>query len=204
MYLRPLLELGKRCSLSAACSDSGIPIQNAHQSSVDALASAKLWSIYLCTMQKLGIRTFKDLSERKSYKFFSSLDSDPLSAPSETDFPRLEKLRSRAAEFKEKSSNLKDRSVEKNIDRQDAIHRYWNELIIVLSDLQLSRDEIRNLSHLRSEFKLTPEEIRGLHARAFSDLLALTIQDRVINSTEQNQIKRLYQCLSKLGWAPGQ
>ena len=80
MYLRPLLGLGKHCRLSAACRDHGIFHGRAHTAAGDALAAARLWTVYRETMAGLGVRTFADLAARKPYKFVQSFCRDPYPA----------------------------------------------------------------------------------------------------------------------------
>ncbi len=204
MYLRPLLEMGKRCSLFTACCESGIPLPHAHQSAADAFASAQLWKIYLSAMEEHGMQKFKDLSQKKQYKFLNSLEADPLSPPTEAEMPHLANVKSRSVKMQQEYHRGGAQPPTQTVDRHDVIHRYWSELTTVLSDLELTRDEANGLAKLRNQLKLTQEEIKGMHARVFADLLLLTIEDRIISADEQNQIQRLYRCLAKLGWAPGQ
>lgn len=201
MYLRPLLELGKRCSLSEACKAAGISLPHAHQSSADALASTQLWEKYLQAMHAGALLTFGDLSSKKQYKFFSSLKSDPLSAPNAADMPPLLHPKSRSSVVVQREEAARE---VRPTDRAVALHRYWDELTTVLFDLEVSRAEIKAIGNVKREFKLSEEEIRGMHARAFADLLIQSAADKVISTEERNRIKRLHDCLKRLGWAPGE
>ncbi len=211
MYLRPLLDLGKRCSLADACSAFGISLPMAHQSSSDALASTQLWKKYVTAMQSVGLKTFEDLAKRKKYKFFASMESAPLKAPGEDALPPLAKPKSRGAFAKEGKSAAQaeynydlQMELERREQRQSALHRYWDELTTVLQDLEITRDEIRTIMRVRSEFGLTDDEVRAMHARIFLNYLSRSIDDKILDAKEMETISRLYSALQHLGWAPGQ
>jgi DNA polymerase III subunit epsilon len=89
MYLRPLLGLGKHCRLSAACREHGIAHGRAHTAAGDALAAARLWTVYREAMSGLGVRTFADLAARKPYKFVRSFCRDPHPAVEAPDGPAV-------------------------------------------------------------------------------------------------------------------
>jgi DNA polymerase-3 subunit epsilon len=202
MYLRPLLELGKRCSLSEACKEAGISLPHAHQSSADALASAQLWAKYLHAMEARALLTFGDLASKKQYKFFSSLRSDPLSAPTPADMPPLAHPKSRSIAIR--GGEAAGGAGIKPAGREVGLHRYWDELTTVLSDLEISRMEIKAIEDVKREFELSEDEVRGMHARIFADLLIQTSADKVIDSDERDRIRRIHRCLKTLGWAPGE
>lgn len=73
MYFRPLLDLGKRCSLGDACREHGISHEFAHAASVDAWAASRLWEVYLREIARRGIVRFGELESCRSYKFLESL-----------------------------------------------------------------------------------------------------------------------------------
>jgi len=81
MYLRPMLGLGRRCSLAEACRQHAIHYASAHQAYVDAMATAWLWPVYLETIQRRELKTFQDLAALKAYKFVASFQRAPLLAP---------------------------------------------------------------------------------------------------------------------------
>ena len=78
MYMRPLLGIGPRCSLTDACIAHGITYSRAHQAASDAIVSAQLWQTYTASMATKGIRTFGDLAKLKSYKFIKSFSESSL------------------------------------------------------------------------------------------------------------------------------
>jgi DNA polymerase III epsilon subunit-like protein len=78
MYLRPMLDIGQRCSLGRALARHGIANPHAHTAAGDSLASALLMQVCLDTMADLGIETYEHLAGRRSYKFVRSFHRDPL------------------------------------------------------------------------------------------------------------------------------
>lgn len=77
MYMRPMLGLGPRCKLAAACRAHGITHSWAHAAAADTLAAAGLWVTYRKAIADLGVNTFADLAARKSYQFTRSFVRDP-------------------------------------------------------------------------------------------------------------------------------
>ncbi|HJZ93871.1 MAG TPA: 3'-5' exonuclease, partial [Gemmataceae bacterium] len=69
MYLRPMLGIGVRCRLSAACRAHGIAHTLVHTAAPDAVAAAGLWPVYRRAMARRDVRTFGDLAVLKPYKF---------------------------------------------------------------------------------------------------------------------------------------
>jgi DNA polymerase-3 subunit epsilon len=80
MYLRPMLDLGKRCGLGRALAEHGIAHPGAHTASGDCLASASLMQQYLDAMEARDIATFGDLAGLRRYKFVRSFRRDVLSS----------------------------------------------------------------------------------------------------------------------------
>lgn len=77
MQLRPLLGLGARCNLAAACAVHRITIQNAHRASVDAMAAAGLVPVCISAIRNRGLRTFDDLSKLGGHAYLRSFELDP-------------------------------------------------------------------------------------------------------------------------------
>jgi DNA polymerase III epsilon subunit-like protein len=77
MYLRPMLGLGKRCGLAAACRAHQVAHGWAHAAAPDARAAADLWTVYREAMVRRGVTTFADLAALKSYKFAQSFNRKP-------------------------------------------------------------------------------------------------------------------------------
>ena len=203
MYMRPLLSLGNRCCLEKACEEFGFKHPNAHQSSADVLSAAKLWLIYLRAIEHLGLRLFGDLTKLKSYKFLESLARDPFIPPAVAKLPHAARLKSRSE--KAVPIALLETPGQKAASPQlDARHSYWEALKGVLSDLAVSHEELKYLEKRRKELGLSKEEIRALHAKIFADLITNSVEDRILDNNECRTLHSLYQCLEKLGWAPGE
>ena len=190
MYLRPLLGLGRKCSLSAACRAHGIHHTECHTAVGDASASAKLWSVYRQTMSALGLRTFRDLKKLKNYKFMNSL-AEPL-----THAEMIATLR-RCGRAKRRVRSTMD------VTRADQLHEYMDALTAAVADLDLSDEEIAELEVKRLELQLKTEELRAVHGRVFARMLGDAFTDSWISDEEWNALRRLHACLAQLGWAPG-
>jgi len=200
MYMRPLLGLGSRCCLEAACAHHGFKHPNAHQSAADVLSASKLWPIYLQTIEQLGLKRFEDLTKLKSYKFLESLVLEPLKPPAAEKLPSATRLKSRS----KKAEQPIAAEVQTVTIKLDALHSYWEALKAVLSDLDISHGEVKYLEKKKKDLAISNEEIRALHARMFGNLISRTVEDRVLNDKECLTLRSLYRCLGKLGWAPGQ
>lgn len=84
MYLRPMLGMGERCRLDAACAVHGIALEarSYHTAAADTIASAELLELCLGRIADRGVATFGDLAGlRNSYKFLRSFVQDPLPGP---------------------------------------------------------------------------------------------------------------------------
>lgn len=96
MYLRPMLGLGSRCRLGAACLAHGIAFDETHVAADDVRASARLMQFYLEEMQRRELRTFRDLGKLKNYKFVRSFDRVPLDPAIGAHLSSCDRLRSRS------------------------------------------------------------------------------------------------------------
>jgi DNA polymerase-3 subunit epsilon len=198
MYMRPMIGLGNRCSLDDACRFHCIEYSKKHRASADALAGAYLWNLYLEAIKERKIRTYKELAYLRSYKFIQSFERDPIVPPVADTLKSTRRLKSRRIPVEVVEA------VAPFLSREDAHYSYWEALKTVLSDLEVTKEEITYLATKKQELGLTPEEVRSLHARAFADLIFQFIEDKVLDDNESQKLHRLYQCLSKLGWAPGE
>ncbi len=197
MYMRPLLGVGTRCSLADACMEHGIPHDNQHVAAADALASAKLWLSYLDTMKDLQIQTFGDLAARKPYKFMHSFSAAPVV------FANLHSTRGKTKPRGYGLTSISTTTPEQ-LDAARALRsEYWDALKAALADLDITPNEIEYLGRKRRALGLTPAEVRALHARAFTGLLADVSDDHEITDDEVLRVSTLATALRKLGWAPG-
>jgi DNA polymerase-3 subunit epsilon len=195
MYMRPLLNLGCRCNLETACHEHGINFncQTAHIAASDAEASAKLMEYYLNIMLDRKISTFGQLSRLKSYKFLNSFIYAPLPKSESFHLKKSKKFLSRA----------KRQPIAVDPERQ-AITEYWDSLRTVLSDLDITEQELKYILDIRRKTQLPKDKIRSLHAQAFASVISQFISDKTLDDKEVFKLRRLFQCLSKLGWAPGE
>ena len=81
MYLRPMLDLGVRCSLEQACQAHGHHYLATHAAADDAMASAELYRIYAGEISRRSVQTFGDLARLRRYRFVESFRRQPLSEP---------------------------------------------------------------------------------------------------------------------------
>lgn len=205
MYLRPMLSLGSRCTLDDACRSHGIEHSQAHRAGADALAASHLWPIYLDAARRSGAFTFSDLGRLKAYKFVKSWTDVPYSPPLGSGLGSARALKSRTpCQVADAASAESARSMEpKREGREAIIHEYWDALTAVMADLEVSEEERDYLRSKLDALKLTPHEIRAVHARAFADLLRAYADDQSITDQEDQSISSLHRCLAELGWAPG-
>lgn len=193
MYMMPMLELGKKCRLEEACTSLGIDYEATHVAADDVMASSRLFQEYLKILAERRINTFSDLSQLKSYKFSKSFDSEPLPGARTFDLtPQFSSPVSRAG----------------FILAVDPIRRawqvYWDALTTVLADLRISEDEFAHIKAIRKQSSLEKEQLRAMHARAFSDAIERFIDDDWLDDDELKRLRKLHKCLSVLGWAPGE
>jgi DNA polymerase III epsilon subunit-like protein len=194
MYLRPMLGLGRKCSLGDACGAVGIHRSDAHHASADALAAAALWRRYLDTCERDGIRTFADLGRLKSYKFVSSFgDALMDECPPRPAVPVTMKSRRSAIPM----------AVPAVRERQPVVSDYWDALMAALSDLDVTPHEIFYLKAKQQALRIRPDELRWMHARAFTAVLADMCQDKAVTSGEADTLSAIALALRELGWAPG-
>ncbi|MCZ6836657.1 MAG: exonuclease domain-containing protein [Planctomycetota bacterium] len=205
MYMRPMLGLGNRCSLADACRAHDVECVSKHEAASDALATACLWPMYLQEMQAQGVQTYGDLAELHHYKFVDSFDCRPVSDEQCGDTSPDLKVKSRH-EIRPSFASVELDGIgssEHESALRDRLHEYWEALKSVLCDLVITREEMEYLAKVQCEMKLTPEQVRGLHARAFANAIRTFIDDAWLDQTEVHQLHKLHECLSELGWAPG-
>jgi len=63
---------------------------------------------------------------------------------------------------------------------------------------------MRTLEDRKRQLDLKEEQVRALHARAFSSAVIRYADDQWVDERERDKLCRLYRCLSQLGWAPGE
>jgi len=197
MYMRPMLGLGRKCSLRDACVQSGVVHSKAHHAAVDALAAAALWTQYLQVCESSGVRTFRQLAALRDYKFTQSFD-DAL----------LEGVGAGVASLAVRTKSRGVAATATSIlgapeGRQEVLAAYWDALTAALSDLDVTPHEVFYLKARQIALSLAPVELRWLHARAFGGVLADMCGDKAISNDEAAKLSEVAIALRQLGWAPG-
>jgi DNA polymerase-3 subunit epsilon len=199
MYLRPMLGLGSRCSLEDACRAHGITYSSLHVAAADALAGATLLQdVYFDALRLQRVETFGHLAQLKSYKFVNSFELPPLSPCDGFECGG----RSKSRYTPQSQREIKDFDPAE-VDRH-ALGEYWEALKTVVYDLQIDDEELAYMLSKRHSTQLADEQLRMLHARAFSTAITQFIDDEWLDQKESRKLARLHQCLSQLGWAPGE
>lgn len=199
MYMRPMLGMGRKCSLRDACADSGVKHSSAHHAAADALAAVALWKQYLAQCGRDGVRTFRELADLKSYKFTSSFDDPLLGDDTLCETHRGARMKSRGSALAGSVAAI----APAQSDRQPVLSAYWDALSAALADLDVTPHEVFYLKAKQSALGIRPEELRWLHARAFSGLLANVCQDKAVTNEEVDSLSSIAVALRELGWAPG-
>jgi DNA polymerase III subunit epsilon len=206
MYLRPMLALGKRCSLGDACKEYGISQNDAHTAFSDTQAAAQLLELYLDEARAKGVVTFGDLARLRSYKFTQSFEFDPFrTVAGEPREARRTAFISRTASSSRRIDYAPVREFPKTSPANvHTLRDYWEALKAALGDLEISDDEFHCLAQKRRSLRIPQEQVRVLHARLFASVLNRFAEDKWLDEHECETLARLYRCLSKLGWAPGE
>jgi DNA polymerase III epsilon subunit-like protein len=196
MYLRPLLGLGKRCSLVDACAAHDVQHAHTHMAASDALASARLWQFYTASLSSAGVETFRDLARLKSYKFMESF-SDPMYTAGDAASLRI------TNRLKPRILAVPPETRDPRVARHQLLGEYWDCLTSALSDFAVTDEEVHILRARQRKLAITEDELRWMHARAFAGLLALVCQDQAVTVDEVWALRNVTNALRAIGWAPG-
>jgi len=129
-------------------------------------------------MATKGIRTFGDLAKLKSYKFIKSFSESSLDQGIACTLRSATRLKSRTQGAPVRTKK------QPQLDRTHFLAEYWDALTAALADLTVTQTEIRYLHDKRRTLSLNTNELRWLHARAFSGILADLSQDRAISAAK--------------------
>ena len=197
MSLRPLLSLGTRVSLEAACAEYGIPITRPHAAGADAMATAHLYLHYLREAARKKAKTFSQLAS------IATLQKKPKLAESwRLDFlhhgmgARLSRSGKRFSRWGTPGGNAPVSDADPSAIYAHAVHE-------VLADFYVTVDEIRKLNALKEKYQMREEQVRAVHAAVFSWLLTTFGSDGWLDDSERDYLMRVRDCLRNLGWAPG-
>lgn len=180
----------ERRSLDRACAHFGVPFDGKrHSAKGDVDATAGLLRKLISTCLRRGIQTPRQLMATFP-SLLSRMEGEPLKPPRSLVTPGQVATRVR-------DSNSSGRS-------KSARRRYLDEVMMALSDLEISPEEKSFLADLTSELSLSPGELRAIHARVFGALLSRYTEDHFLDAREAGNLADVYSCLQDLGWAPGQ
>jgi DNA polymerase-3 subunit epsilon len=197
MYLRPLLGLGPKCSLSDACAAHGLPASS-HRAAEDALAGARLWLLYQQAARNAGIAHFEDF-DAGGYSFLASFENDPFT-------PELVAALAPPVpegQLKPRSAKPTARRTPTEIAVTDRRRQYWHMLVEAISDGVVTPDEVLALRAAQRQLALPHDDVRAVHAKLAGEIMAAQVEDHAISKEEAGVLTILFSILRDLGWAPG-
>jgi DNA polymerase-3 subunit epsilon len=183
------LDQGRRYSLADACRRYEIELAAGHAAAADALATACLLERLLRHARQKGYRTLGDLAQLRPP--LSSLGRAPLPAPA---------LMVNALQLAIKAR----KATAKPAAEPSAHRRYLESVLAVVSDLEVDMAEVKRLRQERASLGLSEDAVRAIHARVFGAMIQRYVEEQVLDDQEAHNLRRLYLCLSALGWAPGE
>lgn len=83
------------------------------------------------------------------------------------------------------------------------LREYLQLVLNVVSDLELSDLELAEVVARREQLRIGVEDMRAIHALVLGGMITRYAEDRRIDDRECENMRRLYACLQRLGWAPG-
>lgn len=89
-------------------------------------------------------------------------------------------------------------------DWDQGVREYRDHVNSMLADLEVTPDEVKETKALRKKHKVSDELMRSVHTSIYSNCLILSLNDGKVDEQEVGDMRILYQCLSKLGYAPGE
>jgi DNA polymerase III subunit epsilon len=205
MYLRPMLGLGRKCSLSDACKESEIALAHAHTAGSDVTASAALWQRYLRAVHERRISTFGELASLKNYKFVESFQESVLTVSTSQSACRCNHKKPRTATTPAPvvAPRVEALTNVSPAPPSNPLAEYWDTLAAVLADLTIDEAELQLARDKRVALGLSIRQIRAIHAKVYAHVIAQVTADKLLDDHECSVLKRLNECLRILGWAPG-
>ncbi|MDR1484859.1 MAG: 3'-5' exonuclease [Planctomycetaceae bacterium] len=229
MYLRNALMGGSRVKLENACNENVIALENSHHSFHDTLMASQLLYRYLSIVQnQRNNASFRDLSSiKKDYKFWDSFDYSLIPDPLQFGLRVSNKVKSRSLAkehlpiqydtdnevIKQKEaiqllSNAteiqnKIKNETENIKIKKNLVSYLETIQIIVSDYIADDQELELVKAEQKRLNLSKEQIRAVHAKVFSSIMANFIDDEFLDDEETKKLQKIWKCLHSLGWAPG-
>ena len=190
MHLYAMLSRGPNRSLHDACINEEIDYAGSPLASSAATATGRLWRNLLEVVTTMGLGTFGKLNASGKYAFQRSFQHMPYEVHTVYE---VEESVNRISRTKQNMGRLADA----------ALSMYYDALLVALDDMEITIEETAHLRQLQEELEINREDIFGLHARVFSSALVMAYEDGRIDASERQQLHTLRDCLSTLGWAPG-
>jgi DNA polymerase III epsilon subunit-like protein len=212
MALAGLLGIGEPgASLLTLCRSLCIPlVESGHQARVDAQAAALAFMMLRQQMILRGLGTTEALEAVGSVAAARCIEG--LSRPLLTEIPAsmidserplmprtLSAAQRRA--FDAEAEYLRRFAPDEVVVREQGYARALGEAV---ASYQISKQQFDRLVALRDASGMTAAEIRAVHAKVFAAVLGEFLTDSVLDEDERQRLVLLYECLSQLGWAPGQ
>jgi DNA polymerase III epsilon subunit-like protein len=193
MYLRPMLELGPRCTLGDACQEHGISMGDQHHAAADAMPEAALYRFYQSIFRERQIRTFGELAELRRYRFCESFEFE---LPPRGARPSCRRLKPRSA-----SSGLNGGRVARG-DGETVERRQWN-VAPPAADRAPARPPSPSAKQdlggrapvVRTSIEITFADARQAALREYWDVLKLVIADLEVSDPEMAYVRRKQQSL---------
>lgn len=187
--LYTLLGIGPAPSLRQACSYvCGFEMPDTHVALDDAMAAARLLRALISRLHTKKLRTFRDLYAAEHRVYRESLLSELLTPPAMLVSEHTLSQKPRGGRPTQKTSRLRE---------------YQSLLLEVLEDLKVTDQEVDQVRARRLELGIADDELRAIHARIMMAMVGRYAEDRRIDDTEREHMRRLHECLLRLGWAPG-
>lgn len=90
-----------------------------------------------------------------------------------------------------------------NIPEQARIASYYRLIREMVADLEIEDEELRFTKAERNRLGLNNGQIKAMHAKLFAAAIVPLIEDSFMDEIEEEKLRKLRECLQKLGWAPG-
>lgn len=193
MGLPRLMGVTTRQGLGKACACHDVPYVGGHCARDDAIATARLMTIYRRELLRLGVHDFRGLGARGSLRFMKSWVLEPWGDRVAAGMPKPKSFKARRASRSTKPT--------KNTTPQPSDYTF--AAFEALSDYDISTHELDYLAQLQQEIGMTDEEVRASHATIFGWAITAVASDARVDRAEVMHLARVRECLVTLGWAPG-
>lgn len=200
-------------SLEQLCRALYIPLfETVHMARADAQATALAFMMLRQQLFARGVHSVEGvraLAEGHSARSMESLSNPSISLDDFPDLlegtrplmPRaLTPAQRRVLEQEAVYLSSHERAGEVTVRQEE----YAKALMDAVSSFQISQQQFQRLLAMRNTSGMTVGQIRAVHAKVFAAMLSGFLTDSVLDEEERQRLVLLNECLSQLGWAPGQ